>query len=197
MNTLFSDNRIITIRQRHDKVMALGGFRCSLNLFIAGVLIPKPDIITDTLFKQIDVLKHEADLFHQIAAFHLPDIHRSNGNNTLIHVEKPWDEMGNRTFSTTGRSYNRSYLALPRMETHIGNRLFFFVFLIGEGHILKFDIIFARCFRNRRLFQFRLSQNLIHCLYTISNSHGVGVDIHDFGKNACNGRYEYQVKNKT
>ena len=51
--TLFSDNRIITIRQRHDKVMALGGFRCSLNLFIAGILVSKPDIITDTLFKQI------------------------------------------------------------------------------------------------------------------------------------------------
>ena len=75
MNTLFSDNRIIAIRQRYDKVMALGGLRCRLNLFIAGILVPKPDIITDTLFEQVDILKYEADLFHQITAFHLPDIH--------------------------------------------------------------------------------------------------------------------------
>ena len=196
MDTLFSDDRIIAIWQRHDKVVALGGFRGRLDLFIAGILVPKPDIITDTLFEQIDILKYEADLFHQISAFHLPDIHRSNGNSALIHIEKTRDEMGNRTFSTAGRTYNRCYFALPCMEAHIGNCLFFFVFLIGEGYILKLDIIASRCFRNRRLFKLRLSQNLIHCLYTVGNPHGVGVDIHDFGKDARNGRYKYQIKDK-
>ena len=96
--------------------MALGGFRGRLDLFIAGILVPKPDIITDTLFEQIDILKYEADLFHQISAFHLPDIHRANGNSTLIHIEESWNEMGNRTFSAAGRSYNRCYFALPCME---------------------------------------------------------------------------------
>ena len=103
---------MIPIRQFGDKLVALRRFRRCDYLFLTGRRVAHTDIIQDALLEQENILKHKADLAHQIVFCHITHIYTANGNAARGHIPKAGNQIGNRTLAAAGRADNGCDLSL-------------------------------------------------------------------------------------
>jgi len=92
--------------------VALRRFRRCDYLFLTGRRVAHTDIIQDALLEQENILKHKADLAHQIVFCHITHIYTANGNAARGHIPKAGNQIGNRTLAAAGRADNGCDLSL-------------------------------------------------------------------------------------
>ena len=98
----FADRCLITVGQRHDKVMA-AGFLCDCYDFIlACVRSAKPDIVLDGVLKEIHILKYDGEILEKAAAGIFPHIPAAERDLSFLHIPETGDQTDQRGFSGAG-----------------------------------------------------------------------------------------------
>ena len=66
----------------------------------------------NTKLEQENILKHKADMAHQVILRHIAHIYAADGNAAGRYVPKPRNQIGNRTLAAAGRADNSCDLSL-------------------------------------------------------------------------------------
>src|SRR5205823_8176200 len=64
---IFADDRLITLRLRHDEIVGKGGARCPINLLLGGIESSKLNVAANGVVKQKCFLRNERSEEHTSA----------------------------------------------------------------------------------------------------------------------------------
>ena len=137
---LLIQDHLIAAGLLHDKVVDMGRFCCCDHLFIRCVQSSVADIFHNGSGKQPGVLQHHSEHLTEIAAVKVPDIMSVNLDTSAIYIIKTHQQLYDRRFSCTCRSYNGDLLTVM----HICRKIIYndLIRIITEFHMLKLYISF-------------------------------------------------------
>ena len=137
---LLIQDHLIAAGLLHDKVVDMGRFCCCDHLFIRCVQSSVADIFHNGSGKQPSVLQHHSEHLTEIAAVEVPDIMSVNLDASSIYIIKTHQQLYDRRFSCTCRSYNGDFLTVM----HICGKIIYngLIRIITEFHMLKLYISF-------------------------------------------------------
>ena len=118
----------------------MGRFCCCDHLFIRCVQSSVADIFHNGSGKQPGVLQHHSEHLTEIAAVEVPDIMSVNLDASAIYIIKTHQQLYDRRFSCTCRSYNGDLLTVM----HICGKIIYndLIRIVTEFHMLKLYISF-------------------------------------------------------
>ena len=114
-----ADDRVISVRLRHDKVMDTGDPAGRLNLLHGCLLIGHTKVLQDRSVEQIGLLCDHADLAAQPGQVKVPDIHPGDADSPAFHIVQPGDQVHQRGLSGSGRPDDRIHPSARNCKAHI------------------------------------------------------------------------------
>ena len=134
-STTFSENRIITLRKGHDKIVTAGSF-CGFHHFLmGGILFSEADVIFDGVIKKIYILEYHGNIFHQAVQLVFLYIVAAYQDLSALYIPESGDQIAERSFSAAGRSYYRSGASCRDLD---GNAIQDLTVTIRETYVFKF-----------------------------------------------------------
>ena len=157
--TVLSDDRVVLIRQLHDKIMAARTL-CRVNHFLVRrIRLSKANVIGNRVVEQIDVLEHNTDVFQHLIGIILTNILAADGNRTAVHIPESANQIAQGSFAAAGISDNRRRGLLRNGQRYMVNHIFL---LIGETNIVHCNIAGFSGERLAAVFQLRRISALLN-----------------------------------
>ena len=117
------------------RICKLGG--CNTFL-IRGIWISIFQVLHNRSGKQIDLLQYDTEGCPQILLADLINVDSVVPDLTIVYIIETIDQIGDRRFSCSGRTYKCDLLTRFRIERHITQNLFDRI--VTEIHMIQNDI---------------------------------------------------------
>ena len=134
----FSDICIKSFRHFHNIVINFCHLGRLYDFIHCRIEFSITDVLRNTVCKKENFLLHNTDISVQRFLCSLSYIHSINGNTSVSHIIKSRDQLTERSFSATGRSYKRNRLTRFYMK---GNILkYCLISLISKSDMIYIDL---------------------------------------------------------
>ena len=172
---------IISLRKAPDKAVRIGELRCTHHFFIRGVELSVPDILPDSVGKQVRILQDDPERPAQIAFFDLVDIDVVVADLTVLNVIEAVDQVCDRRLAGPGGPDEGDLHAGFCMDPDIVQD--HLVVPVAEIHAVEGDIPF-QCLIGRRITRLVVMlpgplPGMFLCLYDLPILIPFTVDQHD------------------
>ena len=102
VRTAFSDDGVVALRERHDKVMTAGFFRCGDHFRFGCVRFSEADIGADRIVEQVDILEYHRNICQQAVTRKFAQIVSADCDTARLRIIKACDQAADRCLSGTG-----------------------------------------------------------------------------------------------
>ena len=110
--SVFTNDRIISLRQFHREFVAVGQPGRRQHFIIRGVFFSDPDVFQNAVVEQRDILEHDGIDVEQGLRINAGNVLPADGDPPAADIPEPCGQAGNGGLSTAGRSDKRRDLVL-------------------------------------------------------------------------------------
>lgn len=133
----FPDDRVVSIRQLADEVVA-AGFLGRLHHVLVGCVLPAElDVVLNGIRKQVHGLEHKGEVRHQAVHAVVLHVNAAQGDVPCVHVPEPGNQAAQGGFAPAGRSHKGGGGSLGDGQGHVVDDL---PAAVGEGHVVQPDV---------------------------------------------------------
>ena len=145
-----SHKAVITIRQRHNKVVNICLSGSILNLLHRGPRLTVCNILPDRTTEQINILLHQTNLIPKTFQCQFPDILSINTDTSSRHIVKPRKQRAYRGLAAAGRSHQSHRFSRLNLKGYIRKHQRVII-AVMKGYLVifhgSFDIFQRLCIR--------------------------------------------------
>ena len=118
----------------------MGQSGCSIDFFVRGIQLSVPDVFHNGSGKQVGILKYDSQRMTEICLLDLVDVDSVVADLTVLHIIETVDQVCNRGFTCTGRTYEGNLL--PRLCVKGQIMEYHMIIGISERHIKESNVTF-------------------------------------------------------
>ena len=99
IGAVLADDRVVTMRQRTNKLICRGDSRCAFDLVFCCVRMTKGDVRRHRIAEQKALLKHNTDAAAQYVQIEMPQVNSIDRNTARAYVVKPRKQVHQRALA--------------------------------------------------------------------------------------------------
>ena len=145
INALCTDHSIKSARNLFKNVAALRQMRRVQDFLLRSIRFGGTDVVADAFFEQVDFLKNEGNLFHQLSGRDASHILSTHQYGTFLHVKEARNQPCDGGLAAARRANQCVSSALWQMKANVHKRRSGST-VIGKGDIVKGNTAVCRAF---------------------------------------------------